>query len=64
MTAPGHTTGSDRDATSVVAVSCRGLRYRFGDHMAVDGIDLDVARARSSGSSAQMGTVQWYEYCL
>jgi ABC-2 type transport system ATP-binding protein len=24
------------------AVECTGLRYRFGDHVAVDGVDLDV----------------------
>ena len=24
------------------AIECRGLRYRFGDHLAVDGVDLEV----------------------
>jgi ABC-2 type transport system ATP-binding protein len=34
---------SDGDA-AVAAVRCRGLRHRFGDRVAVDGIDLSVGR--------------------
>jgi ABC-2 type transport system ATP-binding protein len=32
-----------------MAVACRGLRYRFGEYAAVDGIDLDVARGEVFG---------------
>ena len=31
------------------AVECAGLRYRFGDHVAVDGIDLDVRTGEMFG---------------
>ena len=35
--------GSDVETRSEVpAVLCRGLRHRFGDHVAVDGVDLVV----------------------
>ena len=35
--------------TESPAVRCRGLRHRFGDHVAVDGIDLTVARGEVFG---------------
>jgi ABC-2 type transport system ATP-binding protein len=38
-----------REAGSVPAVACRGLRYRFGDQAAVDGIDLTVERGEVFG---------------
>jgi ABC-2 type transport system ATP-binding protein len=31
------------------AVSCRGVRYRFGDHVAVDGVDLAVREGEVFG---------------
>ncbi len=31
------------------AISCRGLRHRFGDHVALDGVDLAVARGEVFG---------------
>jgi len=31
------------------AISCRGLRHRFGDQVAVDGVDLEVARGEVFG---------------
>jgi ABC-2 type transport system ATP-binding protein len=31
------------------ALECRGLRYRFGDHVAVDGVDLTVRRGEVYG---------------
>jgi ABC-2 type transport system ATP-binding protein len=31
------------------AVECSGLRYRFGDHVAVDGVDLDVRTGEMFG---------------
>jgi len=31
------------------AVGCTGLRYRFGDHVAVDGVDLDVRTGEMFG---------------
>ncbi|MDA8061116.1 MAG: ATP-binding cassette domain-containing protein, partial [Actinomycetota bacterium] len=30
-------------------MSCRGLRHRFGDHVALDGVDLAVARGEVFG---------------
>ena len=36
-------------SSEVPAVLCRGLRHRFGDHVAVDGIDLVVHRAEVFG---------------
>jgi ABC-2 type transport system ATP-binding protein len=33
----------------VPAVLCRGLRHRFGEHVAVDGVDLAVARGEVFG---------------
>jgi ABC-2 type transport system ATP-binding protein len=38
-----------RTAECSAAVACHGLRYRFGDHLAVDGIDLGVARGEVFG---------------
>lgn len=35
--------------TSSPAVVCRGLRHRFGDHIAVDGVDLQVERGEVFG---------------
>jgi ABC-2 type transport system ATP-binding protein len=35
--------------TGISAVRCTGLRYAFGDHIAVDGIDLDVPRGELFG---------------
>ncbi|MBV8951059.1 MAG: ATP-binding cassette domain-containing protein [Actinobacteria bacterium] len=32
----------ERDGTAVAAVSSTGLRYRFGSHVAVDGVDLEI----------------------
>lgn len=34
---------------TVPAVRCTGLRHRFGDHVAVDGIDLEVERGEVFG---------------
>lgn len=31
------------------ALLCRGLRYRFGDHLAVDGVDLELERGEVYG---------------
>ncbi len=36
-------------ACPVPAVACRGLRHRFGDHVAVDGMDLEVAQGEVFG---------------
>ncbi|HZP73710.1 MAG TPA: ATP-binding cassette domain-containing protein [Gaiellaceae bacterium] len=33
----------------LAAVSCRGVRHRFGDHAAVDGVDLTVGRGEVFG---------------
>ena len=33
----------------IPAVACRGLRYRFGDHVAVDGIDLTLVQGEVFG---------------
>jgi ABC-2 type transport system ATP-binding protein len=37
------------ESSEVPAVLCRGLRHRFGDHVAVDGIDLVVRPAEVFG---------------
>ena len=37
------------DRAEMLAVDCRGLRYRFGDHVAVDGVDLAVRRGEVYG---------------
>jgi hypothetical protein len=38
--------GADVEPSSEVpAVLCRGLRHRFGEHVALDGIDLVVRPA-------------------
>jgi ABC-2 type transport system ATP-binding protein len=34
---------------TVPAVDCRGVRHRFGDHAAVDGVDLSVAQGEVFG---------------
>ena len=36
-------------STPAPAVECAGLRYRFGDHVAVDGVDLDVRTGEMFG---------------
>lgn len=36
-------------ASTTAAVACRGLRYRFAAHVAVDGIDLEVAQGEVFG---------------
>src|SRR5262249_14807794 len=43
--------GVSNEAASVPApaVECTGLRYRFGDHVAVDGVDLDVRTGEMFG---------------
>jgi ABC-2 type transport system ATP-binding protein len=35
--------------TSAEAIVCAGLTYRFGEHVAVDGIDLAIARGETFG---------------
>lgn len=43
MTAPGpHTSAPGPDSTAPDAVTCRALRYAFGETRAVDGVDLSV----------------------
>lgn len=42
-------TGHGPAATSSPAVLCTGLRHRFGDHVAVDGMDLRVERGEVFG---------------
>ncbi|WP_405413197.1 ABC transporter ATP-binding protein [Streptomyces decoyicus] len=43
MTAPGpHTSAPGPDTTAPDAVTCRALRYAFGETRAVDGVDLSV----------------------
>ena len=42
-TGDGSVAGSHDDGVANVAVRLRGLRKRFGDVTAVDGIDLDIA---------------------
>ena len=37
------------DATQVPALSCRGVRHRFGDHVALDGVDLTVEQGEVFG---------------
>ena len=31
------------------AIECTGLRYRFGDHVAVDGVDFEVRTGEMFG---------------
>jgi ABC-2 type transport system ATP-binding protein len=45
----GTVEADGREAGGAPAVVCRGLRYRFGDHVAVDGIDLAVERGEVFG---------------
>ncbi len=37
------------ESIGIPALECRGLRYRFGDHVAVDGVDLTVSRGEVFG---------------
>src|SRR5205814_8414277 len=34
---------------AALAVRCAGLRYRFGTHLAVDGVDLSIAAGETFG---------------
>ncbi len=36
-------------ATEVTALVCHGLRYRFGDHLALDGVDIEVRHGEVFG---------------
>jgi ABC-2 type transport system ATP-binding protein len=38
-----------RDDDGATAVACRGLRHRFGDQLALDGVDLVVRRGEVFG---------------
>ncbi len=42
---PGTAGAATRDA----AVVCTGLTYRFGDHVAVDGVDLEIRPGETFG---------------
>ena len=37
------------EATPLPALSCRGVRHRFGDHVALDGVDLTVDQGEVFG---------------
>jgi len=45
----GSTSGDSSGDSSGSAVRCAGLTYRFGDHVAVDRVDLEIGRGETFG---------------